>query len=449
MSAKIQKTIEKVNSEVEYSLKNFYDDSSKLLSSSEFEKDLKGNMEIISLPNEIFNDLPKLLKDGCAILTDQTDKEVFFYGALGCLSAVLPNVEGTYDGKTYSPHLYTYIIGTAGIGKGALSYAKTLVNGIEIKIITESTEAMQSNPEAKRKELFLPANSSSTGAIELLAKNDENGLIFETEGDTLANVFKSDFGNYSDSFRKAFGHETISYYRRGDKEKVYIDRPKLATVLSSTFGQLLHLVPTAENGLFSRFLYYELQPVREFKDVFQKEKKKYNDVFLNLGLDVETLYEKLKRFESVNFNFTKRQEDFFMVIFSKWKAELYEYVADDLDGTIHRLGLICFRLSMIFTTLRAFENNTLTYNIECDDLDFMNALKIVETSKNNAFTIFKRLPKPQLIHTDKANNLLVKAEYIEQSKKMREEGKSYGEIAEAILGDKKRKSQVQYWLKTK
>jgi hypothetical protein len=444
MSAKIQAFNEKSNTEVEFSFEKFLSESANLLTSSEFEKNLQGSIEIKNIPIEIYNDLPKLLKDGCSTLTDKTDKEVFLYGALGCISAVLPNVEGLYDGKIYSPHIYIYVLGDAGIGKGALAYAKDLVMGIEQKIIMDS---QSDEPDEKRKELFIPANSSSTGAIELLEKNDGKGLIFETEGDTLANVFKSDFGNYSDSFRKAFGHETISYYRRTDKEKCLINRPQLATVLSSTFGQLLNLIPNAENGLFSRFLYCELQASSDFKNVFQKEKRQYREKFLNLGLDVEMMYRKLEHFESIDFQLKEHQERFFLVTFSKWKKELSNYVQSDLDGTIHRLGLICFRLSMIFTTLRAFENNGIQSVIECDDIDFINALKIVEIAKNNAFAIFERLPKPTWINTNMANNLVKKAEDIEVAKKLQAEGKSLSEISKAIFGDEKHKSKVAYWLK--
>src|SRR5690554_6717079 len=104
--------------------------------------------------------------------------------------------------------------------------------------------------------LFIPANNSSTGAYQLLNDSDGKGLIFETEGDTLAKAFKSDYGDYSDGFRKAFHHETIAYYRRTDRELVEIDHPKLSTLLSGTPMQISALIPSAENGLFSRFMFY-------------------------------------------------------------------------------------------------------------------------------------------------------------------------------------------------
>ena len=63
---------------------------------------------------------------------------------------------------------------------------------------------------------FIPANSTATAVFQILNDNDGNGLMFETEGDTLAQTFKSEHGNYSDGFRKAFHHEKISYLRRKD-----------------------------------------------------------------------------------------------------------------------------------------------------------------------------------------------------------------------------------------
>lgn len=73
---------------------------------------------------------------------------------------------------------------------------------------------MDKPQEPTLKMLVIPANNSATGLFQILNDNDGKGLIFETEGDTLAQTFKSEHGNYSDGFRKAFHHETITYNRR-------------------------------------------------------------------------------------------------------------------------------------------------------------------------------------------------------------------------------------------
>lgn len=84
--------------------------------------------------------------------------------------------------------------------------------------------------------LIIPANSSASAFINTLSDNDGVGLMFETEGDTLTQTLKSDYGNYSDTLRKAFHHEPVSLCRRKDREFIELDCPKLSVVLDGTPG---------------------------------------------------------------------------------------------------------------------------------------------------------------------------------------------------------------------
>ena len=55
-------------------------------------------------------------------------------------------------------------------------------------------------------------------------------MIFETEGDTLAQTFKSEHGNYSDDFRKAFHTETYATQcNRSTANEIFLLK-KIATV---------------------------------------------------------------------------------------------------------------------------------------------------------------------------------------------------------------------------
>ena len=76
----------------------------------------------------------------------------------------------------------------------------------------------ESPQEPPIKTLLIPANSSATSVYQVLNDNGGIGLMFETEGETLANTFKSDYGNFSDGFRKAFHHEMISCTRCKNRE---------------------------------------------------------------------------------------------------------------------------------------------------------------------------------------------------------------------------------------
>ena len=68
----------------------------------------------------------------------------------------------------------------------------------------KNKKSLQKPEEPPLRMLLIPANSSATAVYQTLNENNGIGLIFETEGDTLANTFNSDYGNYSDGFRKAF-----------------------------------------------------------------------------------------------------------------------------------------------------------------------------------------------------------------------------------------------------
>src|SRR5690606_37654266 len=181
--------------------------------------------------------------------------------------------------------------------------------------------------------LFIPATNSTTGAFQLLADNEGRGLIFETEGDTLAQSFRSDYGNYSDGFRKAFRHETISYYRRLDREYVDHASPCLSTVLSGTPKQVTALIPSAENGLFSRFLFYYMNLKPEFQDVFANDDHEGMDAyFWQLGKEFLELYSSLNHQPPIRVQLTPAQKkrfcDYFEGLQTKYlNLHPEEYVA--------------------------------------------------------------------------------------------------------------------------
>ena len=147
--------------------------------------------------------------------------------------------------SVYTPICFCSLPPKASAGKGRLVHCRQLVNPVHKEFREQAklhkqhyelelaeynankgkVEGIEKPEKPPEKMLFIPANNSSTGAYQLLGDSDGKGLIFETEGDTLAHAFKSDYGNYSDGFRKAFHHETISYYRRTESHWIYIESP--------------------------------------------------------------------------------------------------------------------------------------------------------------------------------------------------------------------------------
>jgi hypothetical protein len=225
---------------------------------------------------DIYNQLPPILKDCVNALKDPNDKAVFLIGALAVISGLMPNVQGVYDNKPIYPNLYAYLIGPYGSGKGALNYCSYLVKPThdtkrdkakelaatyesEMEIYKEhlklfkkgSTHIKPVKPDPPKTLLkFIPANNSKSGLIVLLLDNDGNGIIFETESDTLSDALKQDYGGFSEVLRQAFHHEPVRYFRKVDNVYIEIESPKLSVALSSTLDQVLTLIPTAETVYF-------------------------------------------------------------------------------------------------------------------------------------------------------------------------------------------------------
>jgi hypothetical protein len=349
-------------------------------------------------PSNLYNNLPVFLHETCKVFNTSREKDIVLLGTLTAISSCMHKVYGIYNNDKVYPNLYLYVTAPASAGKGALKYCKNLINHIhedlktQGKLVREQFQRdmiiynneknkcpdLQKPEEPPTKLLFIPANISSTGAFQLLNDNEGRGIIFETEGDTLANSFKSDYGDYSDGFRKAFHHETISYYRRTNKEYVDILKPKLSAVLTGTPKQVLTLIPDIENGLFSRFMFYSFNLVPTWNNVFNKQSNMgFDDYFNAFGSQVYQLYNSLVAGREIEFTMTEYQQQKFNHFFESRQTEFFDMYGHDSVATVRRLGLIFYRITMILTTIRIMETGDFPYTLICSDTDFQNTLEIV------------------------------------------------------------------------
>lgn len=176
---------------------------------------------------EIRDLLPEFFRKIVDQSVSKEDADILLLSSLTVISATLPNVSGIYNRRPVWTNLFLFVTARASSGKGRLSLCKFIIDPIHYRLreINEAEEMeyeqkMQQYQANKKKMnmdklqepplrmLFIPTNSSATAVYQVLGDNDGQGIMFETEGDTLANTFSSDYGNYSDGFRKAFHHET-------------------------------------------------------------------------------------------------------------------------------------------------------------------------------------------------------------------------------------------------
>lgn len=370
--------------------------------------------QLPTLPDSIFPRLPEFLQKVVEGAYSKEERDILLLGALGVFSACFPKLWGIYDGKKVYANLYLFITAQASAGKGRLTFCKQLVNPIHWERRQETLRQKQiydlemreyniarmKDPNAEKPVkppelmLFIPANSSATGMFQLLAENDGRGLIFETEGDTMAQAFKSDHGNYSDGFRKGYHHEMISYYRRTDHEYKEIRYPCISTVLSGTPRQVLSLIPGVEDGLFSRFIFYHMNLRPVWKNVFARENNRIMEEHFNdLGQEFLGLYKALGQHPEMQFSLTREQEVEFNSFFEQVQEKYLTLQGMDYMGTIRRLGLIAFRMAMVLTALRIMETGDFSEHQVCSDTDFQNALSIISILVKHSSYVFTQLPE--------------------------------------------------------
>jgi len=242
--------------------------------------------------------------------------------------------------------------------------------------------------------LFIPANSSATAVYQVLGENDGQGIMFETEGDTLANTFASDYGNYSDGFRKAFHHETISYVRRKDREYVNLKHPRLSALLTGTPKQVSSLITDAENGLFSRFIFYYLGTKVIWQNVFEQTgDRTLDDHFRTLGEEFHDFHTILSEYGTIRFHMTSDQQTRFNTFFERAQTQYVQELGEDIIASVRRLGLITYRIAMILSALRIMEDGCFEDHLTCTDADFDTALIISEALLYHTVKVFEELPR--------------------------------------------------------
>ena len=335
------------------------------------------------LPTEIYARLPAILRDSCALFQEGIEQDVFLISSLAVLSGCLPNIEGMYFDCNHSANLYSFITAPAGSGKGKMNWSKYFGQTIHDHLTEQSrnaraiyekeTEKYFNLTKAQRLGVerpveppslmfFIPANSSSSAFTQALSDNNFRGVLFETEADTLADTFKQDWGNFSDVLRKVFHHENCSMFRRKDNKFTEIKDPHIAICVSGTPKQVHNLMPTIENGLFSRFMYYAFEDNSDFKNPFVSHyPASYTDFFTRKGEVIFDLYRQLdKLLHPITFKLTDNQGIRFTAFFKTMLIKNKLLLGRDLDANIKRLGIISFRIAMIITALRILEPQLVT-----------------------------------------------------------------------------------------
>ena len=391
---------------------------------------IKSADELPAFPECVFEQLPPFLCEVVGNSISEDDRDTILIGAIVCLSVCFYNVCGVYDERIVYPNLYLFVVADAGMGKGALTLCRELVapinrnlHELSQRMEQEYKEAMNTYIKSKKSDgaampteppmrmLIIPANSSASSLLKILGDNDGVGLLFESEGDTLSQTLKSDYGNYSDVLRKAFHHELVSLSRRKDREYCEVSNPRVSVTLAGTPEQVRRLIPDAENGLMSRFCFYIIRFKRGIRNVFATSdiSQSKNAMFRILGDRFCHLHEEFVNHGNYAFSLPSALQEQFIKYLSRVNEECCDEVDNRMQGIVRRMGLIAYRIMMVLTAVRHLEN---VYNVQadsngiiqlvCQESDYFVAMNICDTLLYHAVSIYRNLSGNQSKQTPSA-----------------------------------------------
>lgn len=252
---------------------------------------------------------PELLERIISFGKNPEQRDILLLGAFTVLGASLSHiVRCQYGRKWQAPCMQTFIVAPSASGKSALTWVRLLIEPIHDKIRSEVKEAMKTyrwekaaydslGKERKNQEapvlppnrmFLISGNNTGTGILQNIMDSNGTGIICESEADTVSTAIGTEYGNWSDTLRKAFDHDRLSYNRRTDREYQEVSRSYLSVLLSGTPAQVKPLIPTAENGLFSRQNFYYMPRVTQWADQFGEDEVDVDEEFRLMGNEWKT-----------------------------------------------------------------------------------------------------------------------------------------------------------------
>ncbi|MCG9899557.1 MAG: DUF3987 domain-containing protein [Hydrotalea sp.] len=367
------------------------------------------------IPDHVYEKLPLFLRVCCKEFSGRK-RDIFLISAISNLSACFQKVMGVYGQRYVSPNLYSFTVAPAASGKGSLSFSYELIQAINRRMLDESLSAFKAYEDAvnmhksskgavsinpvpikpKFSVLNISANSSSAALLAQLRDNDGIGLMCDSEADTLTNSIKQDWGNFSDILRKAFHHEPINSSRKGEghfNDYISIDHPALSVTLTGTPGQVTSLIGSAENGLFSRFIYYKFYQAPVWESPFGSSiKMNLSDFFTRKALEVDNMHCFINR-KHRRFSLTFEQENRFNSEFTLLLNKALKGNSNEIAGVVYRIGLITFRIAMVLSLIDSYDKGSDKDELFCSDELYEVAINISKTIIRHSIHLYSLLPK--------------------------------------------------------
>ena len=283
--------------------------------------------------------LPESVQEMLSLAATPEEQDIILMATLAAASACVPNLYFTYGptGKKYYANLQCFILAAAASGKGIANQALEMVRVID-----------------EQYPMLIAGDSTLPAFYKALEEQGGCGYMHESEGSVITDIWKSSAANYNTALRKAAEHEPISRNRvKGASE---IKNPRLSMLLTGTFGQYKALVPSVENGYFSRLLTVVIRGTNPFDKRYVSSKGGQSVIPKQVGLRLLRTYEQLMNAGEREWSLTDAQKERLGEHLETEYGTLIGLLGDNFHSAGVRMAVQIERMAMVLTAMRGGEN---------------------------------------------------------------------------------------------
>lgn len=297
--------------------------------------------------------LPESAQQMISLASTPEEQDIILMATLAAASACVPNLYFTYGptGKKYYANLQCFILAAAASGKGIANQALEMVRVID-----------------EQYPMLIAGDSTLPAFYKAIEEQGGCGYMHESEGSVITDIWKNSAANYNTALRKAAEHEPIS--RNRVRSASELKNPRLSMLLTGTFGQYKALVPSVENGYFSRLLTVVIRGTNPFDKRYVSSKGGQSVIPKIVGQRLLRTYEQLMNAGEREWSLTDAQKERLGEHLETEYGTLIGLLGENFHSAVVRMAVQIERMAMVLTVMRI--QNT-EYRIQTEsDSELMN-----------------------------------------------------------------------------
>ena len=293
--------------------------------------------------------LPESLQTMLSLAKTEEEKDMLLMATLAAASACVPNLYFRYGptGKKYYANLQCFILASSASGKGIANQALEMMRVVD-----------------EQYPMLIAGDSTLAAWYKALEEQGGIGYMHESEGSVITDIWRNAAANYNTALRKAAEHEAISRNRvKGASE---IACPRLSMLLTGTFSQYKALVPSVENGYFSRLLTLVERGSHPFEKSYVTAKSENSAIARQVGHQLLRTCENLMNAPEREWSLTDGQKERLGEKLETEYRTLIDMLGENFHSTVIRMAVQIERIALILSAMRG-------NLVECSDFDYQTA----------------------------------------------------------------------------